>query len=45
VPLDHRIRTKVIGAVTGKGTVPQVFINGRYIGGYEELLVWSKKAA
>src|SRR6188474_1371454 len=36
VPLDHRIRTKVIGAVTGKGTVPQVFINGRYIGGYEE---------
>jgi glutathione-dependent peroxiredoxin len=45
VPLDHRVRTKVIGAVTGKGTVPQVFINGRYIGGWEELQSWAKKAA
>ena len=45
VPLDHRVRTKVIGAVTGKGTVPQVFVNGRYIGGYEELRAWAKKAA
>ena len=45
VPLDHRVRTKVIGAVTGKGTVPQVFVNGRYIGGYEELQAWAKKAA
>ena len=45
VPLDHRVRTKVIGAVTGKGTVPQVFINGRYIGGWEELQAWAKKAA
>ena len=45
VPLDHRIRTKVVGAMTGKGTVPQVFINGRYIGGYDELAAWAKKAA
>ncbi|HTN27724.1 MAG TPA: glutathione peroxidase [Burkholderiales bacterium] len=45
VPLDHRVRTKVIGAITGKGTVPQVFINGRYIGGWEELQGWAKKAA
>ena len=45
VPLDHRIRTKVVGAITGKGTVPQIWINGRYIGGYDELVTWSKKAA
>ena len=45
VPLDHRIRTKVVGAMTGKGTVPQIFINGRYIGGYDELQAWAKKAA
>jgi glutaredoxin len=31
--------------VTGKGTVPQVFVNGRYIGGYEELQAWARKAA
>jgi glutaredoxin-like protein len=45
VPLDHSIRTRVIGAVTGRGTVPQVFINGQHIGGWEELEVWARKAA
>src|SRR3979411_3296301 len=45
VPLDHRIRTRVIGAITGRGTVPQVFINGKHIGGLEDLQQWAKKAA
>jgi glutaredoxin len=27
------------------GTVPQVFVNGRHIGGLEELQEWSRKAA
>ena len=45
VPLNHSIRTKVIGALTGRGTVPQVFINGRHIGGAEEVERYLKKAA
>ena len=45
VPLDHGIRTRVVGAITGRGTVPQVFINGKHIGGLEGLQRWAKKAA
>jgi glutaredoxin-like protein len=45
VPLDHRVRSRVVGAITGSGTVPQVFINGKNIGGWEELENWAKKAA
>ncbi len=45
VPLSHFIRTKVVGAVTGRQTVPQVFINGQHIGGLEELERWAEKAA
>jgi glutaredoxin-like protein len=45
VPLDHGIRTRVVGAVTARGTVPQVFINGKHIGGLEDLQQWAKKAA
>ena len=37
VPLPHTTRSKVVGAVTGAKTVPQVFINGRHIGGLEAL--------
>jgi glutaredoxin-like protein len=45
IPLDHRIRTKVLGAITGAQTVPQVFINGVRIGGWEALEQWARKAA
>ena len=45
VPLPHTIRTKVVGAVAGAKTVPQVFINGQLIGGLEALERWAKKAA
>jgi len=33
VPLDNKIRGKVLGAVSGEMTAPQVFINGELIGG------------
>ena len=45
VKLDHSDRSRVVGAITGRGTVPQVFVNGRHIGGLEELQEWAKKAA
>ncbi len=45
VPLPNTHRSRVVGAITGKGTVPQVFINGEHIGGWEELERWAKKAA
>ena len=45
VLLDHRVRTRVVGAITGRGTVPQVFVNGQHVGGLEELERWAKKAA
>jgi glutaredoxin-like protein len=45
IPLEHKTRSRAVGAITGRGTVPQVFINGRHIGGWEELEAWAKKAA
>jgi glutaredoxin-like protein len=45
VPLDHKARSRVVGAIAGAQTVPQVFINGERIGGWEELERWSKRAA
>ena len=45
VKLDHSDRSRVVGAITGRGTVPQVFVNGRHVGGLEELQEWAKKAA
>jgi len=45
IPLDHKVRSRAVGALTGRGTVPQVFINGRHIGGWEDLEQWAKQAA
>jgi glutaredoxin-like protein len=45
VPLEHKVRTKVVGAIAGAQTVPQVFVNGERIGGWEELEAWARKAA
>ena len=45
LPLDHSVRSRVVGAVTGRGTVPQVFINGEHIGGSDELKEYVRKAA
>lgn len=45
VSLGHKDRSRIVGAITGAGTVPQVFINGERIGGLEELQRWAKKAA
>ncbi len=40
IPLVHQQRSRVVGAITGRGTVPQVFINGTLIGGADELERW-----
>jgi glutaredoxin-like protein len=45
ISLGHKDRSRVVGAITGEGTVPQVFINGKRIGGLEALQAWAKKAA
>ncbi len=45
VPLDHKVRSRVVGAIARAQTVPQVFVNGTRIGGWEELERWAKKAA
>ncbi|HEY3564702.1 MAG TPA: glutathione peroxidase [Casimicrobiaceae bacterium] len=45
VPLPHTIRTKAVGAIAGAQTVPQVFVNGRLVGGTNELEAFLRKAA
>ncbi len=37
VPLDARIRSTALGAIAGAMTVPQLFVNGRRVGGTPEL--------
>lgn len=45
LPLDHNIRSRALGAIASAQTVPQVFVNGALIGGWEALERWAKKAA
>lgn len=45
VSLGNANRSRIVGAITGAGTVPQVFVNGQRIGGLEDLQRWAKKAA
>jgi len=44
LPLPHTTRSRVLGAITGAGTVPQVFINGCLIGDSEDLANFLKGA-
>jgi len=45
IPLEHKLRGRVIGAVSGRGTVPQVFMNGELVGGLDDLKARFAKAA
>ena len=45
ITLPHKNRSRIVGAITGAGTVPQVFINGQRVGGLEDLEKWAKRAA
>ena len=45
VPLAHSSRSRIVGAITGAQTVPQMFVNGALIGGWEELERWARRAA
>ena len=45
VALPHRQRSRIVGAITGETTVPQVFVNGSRIGGLDALERWARKAA
>jgi len=45
IPLHHTSRSRIVGAVSGEKTVPQIFINGEHIGGLAALEQFVKKAA
>jgi glutaredoxin-like protein len=42
VSLDHSDRSRIVGAMTGAHTVPQVFINGELVGGLVALQEWAR---
>jgi glutaredoxin-like protein len=45
VPLPHTTRSRVVGAIANAKTVPQVFVNGKHLGGIEAVEAWARKAA
>lgn len=48
IELGNSRRSQVVRALTGEGTVPQVFLNGEHIGGWDALEAWAgrgRKAA
>lgn len=45
VPLEASIRSKALSAIAGRATVPQVYVNGKHIGGSEELEQWLQERA
>lgn len=45
VVLPNTTRSRVVGAIAGARTVPQIFVNGRHIGGLEDLERLAPRAA
>jgi glutaredoxin-like protein len=45
IPLENKIRGRVIGAISNQRTVPQIFINGQHVGGLDALKARFKIAA
>lgn len=45
IPLENKVRGRVIGAVCGDTTAPQIFINGEHVGGLDALKARFAKAA
>jgi glutaredoxin-like protein len=45
IPLHHTVRSKAVGAIAGAATVPQVFVNGKLLGGSEALEAFLRRAA
>jgi len=45
IDLDDRITIQTVRATSGRGTVPQVFVDGRHVGGADELAAWLEREA
>jgi glutaredoxin-like protein len=43
VDLPHTLRTRALGAIAKARTVPQLFVNGKLIGGSDEVAAWVKQ--